>query len=176
MAEIFVISDTHFGHANMLKFTKEDGSLIRPGFSCVEEMDEHIVSCWNSVVSPQSHVYHLGDVWLKPSKILTRLNGHKRLIVGNHDNVKTPEIYNGFQKILGWRMFPEWRCVLTHVPIIVPDRAKFDTNIHGHIHQNASPTIQHVNACVEVLDYTPVEITTLLARPRVEPKREDLLC
>ena len=47
MANIFFISDTHFGHAGILSFKREDGSPLRD-FLSVEEMDEHMVERWNS--------------------------------------------------------------------------------------------------------------------------------
>jgi len=83
----FIISDTHFSHENILTFNREDGQKVRPGFSSFEEMDEYIVNKWNSVVKPQDKVYHLGDVVMKKRYIdvVKRLNGRKRLIMGNHD-------------------------------------------------------------------------------------------
>ena len=39
MKNIFFISDTHFGHANMLKFINYDGTRMRP-FNSIEEVDE----------------------------------------------------------------------------------------------------------------------------------------
>ena len=50
MSDIWVISDTHFGHNNMLKFKDKNGDPIRPNFSSTEEMDEHMIERWNSVV------------------------------------------------------------------------------------------------------------------------------
>jgi hypothetical protein len=53
MNEIWIVSDTHFGHSNILGFMHTDGSLIRGNrFSSVEEMDEHMIERWNSVVPP----------------------------------------------------------------------------------------------------------------------------
>ena len=40
MSAVFLISDYHFGHANILKFLRGDGSLLRPGFDNVEQMNE----------------------------------------------------------------------------------------------------------------------------------------
>ena len=64
MKDIWVTSDTHFRHANILKFKDSDGNLVRPGFEDVDAMDEHMIERWNSVVKPGDMVYHLGDVVL----------------------------------------------------------------------------------------------------------------
>ena len=88
MSNIFVISDTHFGHKNILTFLNEDGSRVRD-FSSLEEMDELIVENWNKTVSDQDIVYHLGDVYFGAGhQHLKRLRGRKRLILGNHDEGK----------------------------------------------------------------------------------------
>jgi calcineurin-like phosphoesterase family protein len=108
---LFVISDTHFGHANILTFRGQDGALIRPGFSSVEEMDEFMVERWNSVVRPSDHVYHLGDVTMKAPGlgIVKRLNGKKRLVRGNHDIFRTRLYLNaGFEEIHGVRVLEGW--------------------------------------------------------------------
>jgi calcineurin-like phosphoesterase family protein len=163
MRNIFIVSDTHFGHSNILKFTGEDGSLIRPQFSSVEDMDEQMVDRWNSVVRDQDIIYHLGDVYFEHGhRVLKRLRGRKRLILGNHDNGKASYLQTSFEKILMWRMFPEFNCVLTHVPIHESGMYKVQYNLHGHIHQNLSPTDRHINCCVEVQDYTPRCIEELI--------------
>ena len=54
---IFLYSDYHFGHANILKFTK------RP-YKTIDEMNEDIIRRHNKVVKPHDIVYDLGDaVW-----------------------------------------------------------------------------------------------------------------
>jgi calcineurin-like phosphoesterase family protein len=168
MRNIFIVSDTHFGHANMLRFTDSTtGARVRPQWENVDDMDEHMIAQWNDVVADQDIVYHLGDVYMggnRGTTILPRLRGRKRLILGNHDNGKDQNLHRHFEKIMMWRMFPEFNCVLTHVPVHASAMFKVEYNLHGHIHQNASPSLQHINCCVEVQDYTPKSIEELIPR------------
>lgn len=164
----------------MLKFTDRTTRQMIRGckFSSVEEMNEHMIERWNSVVKQGDTVYHLGDVvmgansenWMKLN--WGRLNGSKRLIVGNHDDVKMLSTGGWFKKVSMWRMFPEFSCVLTHAPIhasgllkqprgstaVWPDDTDVLMNVHGHIHQNKSPQGPYMNVSVEMIDYTPVNM------------------
>ena len=82
MANIFLVSDTHFGHAGVCRFTHEDtGIKIRP-WTDPNEMDEDMVRMWNEIVAPNDRVYHLGDVVINRRCLptLNRLNGKKVLI------------------------------------------------------------------------------------------------
>jgi len=161
---IWVISDTHFGHTNILKYSN------RP-FKDTEEMDWAMVKRWNSVVQPQDKVYHLGDVYFgskeRVDNILSSLNGRKRLILGNHDNGKDQMLQRHFEKISMWGMFPEYNVLLTHVPVhessLRENRFKSGKmiNVHGHIHTNPSPKGPYKCVCVEQTDYTPVNIKEL---------------
>ena len=60
---VWVISDTHFGHKNILSFKDKDtGDAIRGKvFSSIDEMDETLIDNWNRVVKPGDKIYHLGD-------------------------------------------------------------------------------------------------------------------
>lgn len=173
-SDIWVTSDTHAGHANMLKFTNPDGSLCRPGFRDVKHMDEMMVDNWNSVVHPQAKIYHCGDVAMSNSAFrdfVPRLHGKKRLLLGNHDVLDMGVYMKHFQKIAVWRQFVDndVAIVLTHVPI---HRGSFlyrfenaCANVHGHIH-NQLLEGPYINVCVEHTSYTPLHIDTLFARVR----------
>lgn len=170
MADIWFTSDTHFGHANFLTFTDAKGRRIRP-FSSVEEMDEHMVKRWNDRVRPGHKVYHLGDVTFGDASILARLNGSKRLILGNHDNIKDAKLYTTFQKIQLWRLFKDEGFVCTHIPLAIGDLRKANFNVHGHIHEKPAPSSQHLCICVEQTDYAPIhmdEVRALLCAKGVE--------
>lgn len=171
---IWLTSDTHFNHSNILRFTDStSGELIRPGFSCVEEMNETMIQRWNEVVRPGDKVYHLGDVvmgqdqegWMKRN--WPRLLGQKRLIVGNHDNIKMLSSGGFFAKVALWRVFKEFGLILSHIPLHSSSLLRGAgegaqmTNVHGHIHQNPSPRGPYRCVCVEQTDYRPVNIETL---------------
>jgi len=49
MPEVFIISDTHFGHNNIVKFNRSDGSPLRP-WDNVDQMDDALIKNWNRVV------------------------------------------------------------------------------------------------------------------------------
>lgn len=165
MSDIWIISDTHFNHTNIIQYCG------RP-FANAELMDEVLVDNWNDTVKDQDIVYHLGDVYFGEDgrDTLSKLKGRKRLILGNHDDGKDKFLHKTFQKIMMWRMFPEFGVLLTHVPVHESalyrgpedDRmAKMLRNIHGHIHQNPSPTMNHRNVSVEQINYRPINIEEL---------------
>lgn len=155
--DIWLISDTHFFHQNIIKFCD------RP-FSSVEEMNEHMVDKWNSVVKPGDKVYHLGDVLMGPispghfESFWPRLNGSKRLVVGNHDDIKYLSNGGFFQKVMMWRHFKEHNILLTHVPLHPDHIRHHGVNVHGHIHEKPSPKGPYKCVCVEQINYTPIHI------------------
>lgn len=74
-------SDTHLDHKNIIKYCN------RP-FSSIQEMNETIINNWNSVVSKEDTVYHLGDfAFGKVNEFANKLNGKIVLIKGNHDTI-----------------------------------------------------------------------------------------
>jgi calcineurin-like phosphoesterase family protein len=159
---IWFISDTHFSHANFLKFKDSDGNQIRK-FDTVEQMDDCMITRWNECIKPGDKVYHLGDVYMENGHtVLPKLHGTKRLIVGNHDNIKSQYLYNTFGKIQMWRVFREYDFVCSHLPLR-EDNMITTFNLHGHIHQNPSPTARHMNICVEHTDYRPLHLDEILA-------------
>jgi calcineurin-like phosphoesterase family protein len=167
LRNIWVISDTHFGHENILNFKQQDGSMVR-NFSSVDKMNETMIDNWNSVVKQGDKVYHLGDVFFGSKddfkKLWPRLNGSKRLIVGNHDDIKFLSSGGFFQKVAMWRVFSDLGLILTHTPqhqSALTGKRNGLLNIHGHIHANKSPDGPYKCVCVEQINYTPVNIDEL---------------
>jgi calcineurin-like phosphoesterase family protein len=169
MSDIWFISDTHFGHANILGFKNYDGTPLRV-FEHVDAMDEHTIKQWNSVVKPQDKVYHLGDCVINKKHLptLLRLNGHKRLVRGNHDIEDTSIFIKYFEDVYGVRVFSKEGFICSHIPIHPDCLSKWKVNVHGHLHGNRIllPNKQinssYYSVCVEQINYTPVHIDTII--------------
>lgn len=162
---IYLISDTHWGHENIIKMCN------RP-FANVDEMDEILIKNWNDTVSKEDTVYHLGDVfWSQRAAytIMPQLNGKIVFICGNHDKslrliARTfPEhTYYGLDKdvdaILTIR--EPVRAILCHYPLDSWNGAAHNVwHFHGHTHNNHTLSQGHrVNVSVENIGYTPIEI------------------
>jgi calcineurin-like phosphoesterase family protein len=179
---IWVISDHHFNHKNIIKFTGLDGKLMRPGFDNIDHMNQHMVEMHNSVVKPGDKVYFGGD--FGDPEFANLLVGQKRIIVGNHDN-QVHKFVGKFKKIMAWRRFrideDEIDFVITHFPILlggpsIPNRRNIEFNVHGHIHEKVVLTpkgeqdLRYVNICVEQLNYTPMHIDDLAVNLRKRKK------
>lgn len=168
MITIWLISDTHFSHTNIIEYCN------RP-FASVEEMDETMVDRWNRIVRREDHVWHLGDVAMarRALQIVKRLNGHKRLVFGNHDIFTLKDYVSaGFEKLTGVRVFHQLtpRVICSHFPLH-PASVGGNINVHGHVHNNI-PGLgpQYVNVSVEVTDYRPITLEEAVARASHSPQ------
>lgn len=164
-AKIFVTSDQHFGHKNIIRLAD------RP-FTSVESMDEFMIKQWNSVVSPQDVVFVVGDFCHKNKKpigyYLERLNGTKILITGNHD--KCDAVLFQFDAV--YRAVFETRIrkrdiVFSHYPMASWNGMYRNSLLfYGHVHKNSQdfefvklPNALCVN--VEFHNYQPIEISKI---------------
>lgn len=162
--ETFLISDLHFFHTNILNFEP----TARP-FKSLDEMHEEMVKRWNSVVTPNDHVWVLGDVAFgKPEnlEILRRLNGTKRLVMGNHDMHDSDVYLKYFKRVCG--VVTLGKICMTHVPIHPSQFYRFDYNVHGHLHSKvvmkedgSGPDARYINVSAEHLNMTPINLQTL---------------
>ena len=166
----FLTSDTHFGHAKMIDFVRPDGEPLRPFASC-EEMDETIIERWNAKVGKRDTVYHLGDVVIPRAslKLLSRLNGRKILIRGNHDQGALKDYLPYFEDVRGAFFHPcdstfPGGLIFTHVPVHPSCLSGHYTgNVHGHLHchrildDNGQVDKRYFSACLETNDFAPIE-------------------
>lgn len=84
---IYITSDTHFGHANIIKYSN------RP-FRNVKDMDDTLINNINSIVKEDDVLWHLGDFCLAgKSNAMSHIEYYRNrikcrrihLIMGNHD-------------------------------------------------------------------------------------------
>jgi calcineurin-like phosphoesterase family protein len=172
MPAVFLVSDTHFGHAGVCKFTRDDGTKLRP-WDNPDEMDEEMIKRWNETVRPNDKVYHLGDVVInrKALKTLSRLNGDKVLIKGNHDIFRLEEYTEYFRDVRGYHVMNGM--ILSHIPVHEESLGRFGTNIHGHLHYNRVKKDEVIDpryhcVCVEHTDYRPILFEEVIKRIKEE--------
>ena len=176
MPAVFLVSDTHFGHAGVCRFTRADGCTPLRPWDDAAEMDEEMVRRWNDRVGPKDKVYHLGDVVInrRALPIMDRLNGDKVLIRGNHDIFRDDEYRKYFRELRAYHVMNGM--ILSHIPIHSESLGRFGVNIHGHTHANRVmrdlatsgrtdiiDTRYHC-VCVEQTDFTPILFEDVMKR------------
>ena len=186
MPATFLVSDTHFGHAGVCRFTESDGvTKIRP-WTDPDEMDEEMIRRWNERVKPTDKIYHLGDVVInrKALKTLSRLNGDKVLIRGNHDVFRDHEYQMYFRELRAYHVMNGM--ILSHIPVHEASLGRCGVNIHGHLHASRVKKARGVDAktgtvlygteidsryhcvCVEQTDFAPILFEDAIKRIEAE--------
>ena len=159
MSQVFLIGDTHFGHKNIIKYEPAH----RP-FATIEEHDEELIRRWNSVVSNKDTVWHLGDVLfgVDAFNLLPRLNGTKKLVMGNHDSYPVTKYAEHFTQVRGAAELGGY--LLTHIPVAFSQGERYKGNIHGHLHSHTLDGGFHHNVSAEQINLTPIAFDALKAR------------
>jgi calcineurin-like phosphoesterase family protein len=163
---VFFTSDTHFGDPRVLRIDK------RP-FRTLAEHDEALIARWNGAVAPGDEVWHLGDFALhvtpeRIDELLGRLNGTKHLVTGNNDGPAT--LAAG-----GWASVQAYAELACDGTTVVMCHYAFRTwrnmgrgwiDLHGHSHGRLKPQTRQYDVGVDVWDYRPVTLPTILGRRR----------
>lgn len=168
---IFYTADTHFGHENVIKHDN------RP-FDSIEEMDETLISLWNSRVTDKDDIYIVGDIEFRsehgPLYYLKRLKGKKHLVIGNHDTklLSNPEAKKCFESIEQMAFINDngRRVIACHYPMVEWNgyfRGAY--HVYGHIHNNKNKaneimsTLENAfNAGCMLNSYMPVTLDELI--------------
>lgn len=179
---IYFTSDWHFFHNKSFIYEPR-------GFSSVEEMNETIIKNHNNIVKEDDIIYCLGDCMLndnqKGMECINRLNGHKKIILGNHDTNARIELYKTLPNIevLGYAdiiKYNGYHFYFSHYPTIT---SNYDENqplkqiilsLHGHTHDcrkfyQDNPTMY--NVALDAHNNTPVSIDQIIED--IKAKREE---
>jgi calcineurin-like phosphoesterase family protein len=162
----YVVSDHHFGHANIIDYC--DRPFASPG-----EMDDALLGRHHEVVGPDDALVHLGDVAMdmrdgrETVARFERLGGGL-LVRGNHD-VGLDPVDAPFPVVDACVVEAgDYRFYCTHRPADAPEWWD-GWVLHGHHHDNDTgqfPFVAYddrrVNAAVELLDYRPVALSSLV--------------
>lgn len=158
---IHFISDTHFGHANILKYDN------RP-FASIEEHDETLLNNINSVLEPGDTLYHLGDVaWSQKSFdwFIEGLQGkgiHLKLIRGNHDNRWESPIPQS--NVVEFK-HQDHKFFLSHYPHLSwPNRFHGSIHLFGHVHGNLKGVGRSMDVSANMINYTPISIVDVIEK------------
>jgi calcineurin-like phosphoesterase family protein len=159
---VFYISDTHFNHTNIIKYCN------RP-FKDAETMNAALIKRWNTYVSKEDIVYHLGDFAMGNKEQITdivgQLNGKIKLIKGNHDTHNNQWYRDcGFDEVYDHPIIIKDFVVLSHEPLPFVINQMY-VNLFGHVHD--SPMFetwgsQYACLCVERHQYYPVKEETII--------------
>lgn len=138
------IADLHFDDDAVNKL------MDKRGFDNIEDMNEYMISQWNSVVQKRDEVVILGDFIMskdvkRAKEIILRLNGKKFMVLGNHDHVlrKTTFDTTLFKKMSDYIEIHDnnRKVICSHYPVMCYNRQYDLVNgkahsymLHGHIH------------------------------------------
>lgn len=170
------ISDTHFGHRNVIKFDH------RP-FADITDMDNVMIRLWNSRVQDDDHVYIIGDFAYRNEKAaewyLQKLKGHKHLVIGNHDgytlnNPAAMKYFESVDKMMHVTDGDKEIC-LCHFPLAEWNKSRHGSwHIFGHIHGSADDIYEFMktreralNAGACINNFTPSSINELIRNNQV---------
>jgi len=169
---IFITSDQHFGHANIIKHAN------RP-YASVLEMDLDLIARWNSVVSPNDLVIHLGDFCLGNAKMAasywSQLNGDMWILNNSwHHDCRWLPHFASIRTATGgltlwdpltvFNFDDHLKITVCHYPMWSWEGSYYGMPMfHGHTHLTVGTGIENsYNVCVEATDYFPVPLTNYL--------------
>ena len=166
-------SDPHFGHANIIKYAE------RP-FANVPEMHREMIARYNEVVPKDGVCLWVGDCFFcgfeESREILSKLNGTKLLVIGNHDRGAGRMAEMGFALVTDTLMMHiAGRTVrVSHYPYEGatedrrhldkrPPRYKGEVLLHGHTHAKKRRDGNMIHVGVDAWDFYPARYTEVEA-------------
>jgi calcineurin-like phosphoesterase family protein len=160
----FLIADTKFTYYGIAHDLHRKGTKGRP-FDSTKEMNDALISNWNSVVKSQDIVYHLGDVTCDEGslEVIDALNGTKYLIQGDKDSLFPTKYLKYFERVEPSVCIDD--ILLSHVPVHSCMFNKYKANIHGQLKHctikkpfSNKEDARYLCVSVEQIGYTPISL------------------
>lgn len=113
----FFTSDWHLGHENVLKFCKNTRKV-----STLDEMYDILIKNYNNTIKSTNTCYFLGDYSFDITigkEVLSKLNGKKICVRGNHDKGHQSLLNMGFDAVLdsvSWKVADKY-ITASHFPL-----------------------------------------------------------
>ena len=182
MPNTWATSDWHLGHAKIREYCKS-----RP-----IDHEIQILQHYYDTVKSEDTCYFLGDMvlrWGEEGRCwwnqIRLLPGRKILVKGNHDQHSVEKLIRlgGFEGVwdpfFGITTSQGHKLLLSHVPMVVTPfddryngwrrrvreefvKGGYDLNIHGHTHEKSTNDSQCVNVSVEVTEFAPVLLDSVM--------------
>ena len=160
---IFFTSDTHFNQIRTLELSK------RP-FKSVEDMDLTMISNWNSSITMNDVVYHLGDIGaVEPEILVKNLNfKHLYIVPGNYDVTEYLKKFNGMSNVTildNNHIFEYEKDGIKYEIELVHEPSRRKTNnflLYGHIHRLDMIKRNALNVGVDCHYFKPISIDEVL--------------
>lgn len=160
---IYVTSDQHFGHNNILKY---EPLRVSQGATSLYVMQEILINNWNKIVKPTDIVYELGDFYMGKSleeldNIISQLHGTIKFVKGNHDSHRNVNYLTklGYEvQDLGYEIkYNHIHYFMSHYGMDVgghsidpnANHEGIRYNLHGHIHNSLYDDPKKINICVD---------------------------
>ncbi len=165
---VFFTADTHFGDAHILRWR---GTR----YPTIAAHDAALVERWNAAVGPDDTVWHVGDFAAHApraycAEVFARLNGIKRLVLGNHDTRRVTalpwaEVVPSVRLTLPGPEGAECRLFLAHYAHRAwPGLWRGTRHLYGHTHASLPDTQRSCDVGVDAWDDAPVALPAILAR------------
>ena len=152
----WVISDTHFGHGNILDYCPWRQTWA----ASLADHDAAIIAAWRERIRPDDWVLHLGDFALGAKEYLTKvrqdLPGRIILVRGNHDRSHAAMRDAGFELVHSAVRIDDgtrhWICRHNPAAFSVREAAHATRLLHGHCHGNGLAETIHPVIRAKALD------------------------
>ena len=164
---IYFTSDLHLGHRGII-------SMQNRPFENIQEMNQILIQNYNAVVHKNDTVYILGGIshnlpMDRANELISRLNGKKILIKGNHDKKDDLELFEEICDFKTVSLNGLYFALMYYPMLSWPKKNSGSIQLHGHIHaheeynlQNKADGIRRYDVGVDANNYYPVLVKQII--------------